>query len=297
MMKIILASAAIAALFATGRVSAQVPAQDPAAVAPAMDPAATAADEKAAAELKEHHRHHHQGGITQFIAMSLDTLGADEAKRPQIEKLQHDLHRCLAPAGKTERRVLSTIADGVAAGAVDAKKVDAAIDRLGKASADTQPCSVKALNELHALLSPAERQALADKVQAHWQVWRQVNYEAAAGGREKGGGLAELTRELSLTSDQVEKVSDGLRSALPPSTAKFDPKKGEAHLQAFASAFSAEDFDAAAITANANGHLATNGAKRMAAFYETVTPLLTAEQRATLAGHLREHSGQQPSGI
>jgi hypothetical protein len=33
----------------------------------------------------------------------------------------------------------------------------------------------------------------------------------------------------------------------------------------------------------------------MAIFYETVTPLLTPEQRATLAGHLREHAGHQPA--
>jgi hypothetical protein len=31
----------------------------------------------------------------------------------------------------------------------------------------------------------------------------------------------------------------------------------------------------------------------MSIFYETVTPLLTPEQRTTLAQHLREHAGQQ----
>jgi hypothetical protein len=33
----------------------------------------------------------------------------------------------------------------------------------------------------------------------------------------------------------------------------------------------------------------------MATFYETVTPLLTREQRATLAEHLREHARHQPA--
>jgi hypothetical protein len=33
----------------------------------------------------------------------------------------------------------------------------------------------------------------------------------------------------------------------------------------------------------------------MALFYETVTPLLTPDQRTTLATHLREHAGQSPA--
>jgi Spy/CpxP family protein refolding chaperone len=254
---------------------------------------AAPADDQASAELREHHRHHHHGGITQFIAMSLDTLGADEAKAPKIERIQRELHRCMAPAGKAERGVLRTIADGVAAGSIDAAKVDAGIDKLASAAADANPCSVQALNRLHKILSPEERQALVDKVQAHWEVWRQVNHEAEFGGQEKGGRLAELAKELSLTPDQVEKISAQLHAAQSP--AKFDPAKAVEHLKAFSDAFVADTFDAKSIMANANGHLATHGAKRMASFYEAVSPLLTPDQRTTLAAHLREHSGHQPS--
>jgi Spy/CpxP family protein refolding chaperone len=300
MTKMILAVAAMAVLTGPTRVSAQPAApqsESPAAseaAAPA-DAGASAAGDQAAAELREHHRHHHHGGITDFIAMSLDTLGADESKRPKIEKLQRELHVCLAPAGKAEKKVLRAIAAGVAAGSIDAAKVDAAIGGLEAAASDAKPCSVKTLNKLHALLSPTERQALVDKVQAHYAVWRQVNHEAEAGGKEQGGALAELAKELSLTPEQVDKLSGQLHDALP--AVKFDPAKAEEHLQAFSDAFVAETFDAKTITANANGALAAHGAKRMAAFYETVTPALTAEQRKTLAAHLREHSGHQPSGM
>jgi len=74
---------------------------------------------------------------------------------------------------------------------------------------------------------------------------------------------------------------------------KFDPKRGEAHVQAFATAFAADSFDAKSIKSNANGHLASRGATRMALFYETVAPLLTAEQRTKLAAELREHANHQ----
>ncbi len=119
-------------------------------------------DPLATAELQEHHQHHHLGGVTQFIAMSLDTLGVDDAKRAQVEKIQSSLYACMAPAGEVQNKVLLTLADGVAAGAVDTAKVDATIAQL-KSSSNVHECSIDALNQLHALLSPAERTALVEQ--------------------------------------------------------------------------------------------------------------------------------------
>jgi Spy/CpxP family protein refolding chaperone len=256
---------------------------------------AAPADDAAATELKEHHRHHHHGGITQFVAMSLDTLGHDEAKRPQIEKIQSDLRTCMKPAREINRALLGVIADGVAAGTIDQSKVDAALTTLTAAATGERECSVSALNALHAVLSPAERAALVDKVDAHWQVWRQINHETTVGAKEKGSLLSQLTEELSLTPDQVEKMSASLGTASDRLNGKFDPKKVEEHLEAFNTAFLADTFDAKNVTANSNAHLATHGATRMAVFYETVTPLLTPEQRTKLSDHLKEHASHQPA--
>ena len=252
--------------------------------------------EQASAELREHHRHHHHGGITQFVAMSLDTLGADEAKRPQIEAIQRDLRTCMAPARDADKTLLSVLADGVAAGTIDKARVDATVEQLETAAAAVHECSAAALNQLHALLSPEERAALVDKVRAHYEVWRQVNHEAEPGGQEKGGRLADLAAELNLAPDQVTQISATLgerfRGAGHP---VFDPAKAENHQKAFESAFASDKFEAKTITANANGHVASHGAKRMAMFYATVTPLLTADQRQLLADHLRQRATYEPS--
>jgi Spy/CpxP family protein refolding chaperone len=253
----------------------------------------TPADDQAASELKEHHRHHHHGGVTQFIAMSLDTLGADDAKRPQVEKLQSDLRAQMAPARAAEQSLQLTLADGIAAGTVDTVKVDAAIETLTTAANASQAAGFDTLNKLHAILSPQERAALVDKVQAHWEVWRQVNHEEVPGGRERGGRLAELTEEVSLAPDQVTKISAALHTAMAGSSGKFDPKQGEAHVQAFSTAFAGDSFDAKSVTSNSNARLANRGATRMALFYETVTPLLTPAQRTKLAAELREHASHQ----
>jgi Spy/CpxP family protein refolding chaperone len=292
----LLGSLAVFALAALGGCATETAATEtPGANTPQV--AAAAPDDAAMAEVKEHHRHHHLGGITQFIAMSLDMLGSDPASQAQIRQVQADLHTCMSGSHQVNKSLLAAVADGVAAGTVDASHVDPLVAQLQTAADGAHWCSVAALDALHALLTPQERLAVVDKVQAHWDVWRQANHEATFGGTEQGGRLAELATELSLSADQVQKLSAALQAAHAAGTHTFEPARAEAHLKAFATAFVSDDFNARSIMENANGHLAVHGAKRMVLFYETVTPLLTADQRATLAAHLREHSSHHaPAG-
>jgi hypothetical protein len=255
-----------------------------------------AADDEVAGELRDHHRHHNRGGVTQFIVMSLDTLGTDESRRAQVDQVQADLLACMAPTREIESKLLLGVADGVAAGAVDKGKVDQWLAQLSAAAAVMRECRPDALNQLHGILSTAERGELADKVEAHFDVWREVNTDAEA--REKKGprrGMEELTRELTLTPEQLTSVSAALDAAHGDDAKTFDPKVASEYVKAFAEEFPKESFDARAIAPDMNGRLVGHGVRRMAAFYEIVTPLLTPEQRNTLAAHLREHANHQPA--
>jgi hypothetical protein len=253
------------------------------------------AEDQAAVELRDHHRHHHRGGVLQFVAMSLDTLGPDDARRPQIERIQRDLHVCMAPTSGIHRRLLTAVAEGVAAGAIDALKIEPIIGDLDAAAAAVQLCGVDALGRLHALLSPVEREDLADKVLAHWEVWRQVNDEEPAGSREPGGRLAGLTRELSLTPEQVDRISAALQLALAGRGGRLDREKAAANVQRFTDAFVRDAFDARATAGGESTRFAGHGASRMAVFYGTVTPLLTPGQRSALADQLRARADQNPA--
>lgn len=248
------------------------------------------ADEEAATSLQEHHRHHHDGGVTAFIAMGMDTLGADPAKHDQLEKIEHDLQAKLEPAREAEKKLVVTLADGIAAGTIDTSKVNAALADLTKAAAGAHDASTASLNELHAVLSPAERAALVEKVQAHWEVWRKVNHDAQAGSKDEGGRLDHVAHELNLTPDQVDKASTALHKA-GESEKKFDTKDVDAHMQAFSTAFVADKFDAKTLNQGngANGELVNHGAERMVTFYETLNPVLTPEQRTELSKHLHDH--------
>ena len=277
--------------------SAPTASSAPSAVA-AMDAGPSADDEAINEELRDYHRHHHHGGVASYISMAIDTLGLDAAKKAQVEKIQSDLHAKMGPARDAEHDLLSTIADGVAAGKIDTAKVDAAVAKEGTASATIHTAIMDSLTQLHDVLSPVERQTLVDKVKAHHEVWHKVNVEEKPDSKEKGTHLAKLTELLALTPDQVDKITKALAADVPPKPDN-DPKAVDAHVDAFAKAFVADKFDPKALAAPATaaaGHAARHGGARLARFFEAVTPVLTPDQRTKLAAHLRERLNDRHAG-
>jgi Spy/CpxP family protein refolding chaperone len=261
-------------------------------------PANTAAtdDDDASSGLTEYHRYHHHGGVTLFIAMSLDTLGVSPEQRVAVEKIKADLHARMEPARAAEQNLGTTLADGVAAGSFDVAKVDAAVAQASATAAGLHDASAEALNELHAVLTPPQRAALVDKVEAHWAVWQKANAEESDPVKAEGGHLAALASELALTPDQVERIRAALGEGMK-TLPRVDPQEIAAHLHAFGEAFRSDKFDAKTLTTanGANAHLVGWGAGRMARFVEAVGPVLTPEQRAKLADRLREHATHNPN--
>jgi Spy/CpxP family protein refolding chaperone len=263
--------------------------------APSAVASATSDQDDVAEGLRDYHRHHHHGGVAMFISMAIDTLGLDAAKKAQVEQIQSDLRAKMAPARDAEHDFLATIADGVAAGKVDGAKADAATAKVAAASTNIHAATADALVKLHDSLSPAERNALADKVLAHWEVWQKVNANEKAGSQEKGTHLAHLTEWLGLSPDQVAAIEKSLGPE-PAATPQTDPKPVDTYVQAFATAFRAEKFDPKALNAQATaaaGHMARHGDARLARFFEAVAPALTPDQRTKLASRLRERLNDQ----
>ncbi len=260
--------------------------------APTVAAQPVTADDSVNEALRDYHRHHH-GGLTTFISMAIDTLGVDEAKRASIEKIQSDLRAKTAPARDAENDLLAAIADGVAAGKLDTTKINAAVEKHAAASAGIHEATADALTQLHDALTASERAALVDKVKAHWEVWHKVNVDQKAGNKdEKGGHLASLTKLLALTPDQVDKISAALATDAPV-TPKTDPKAEDGHVQSFATAFLADKFDVKSLASSATasaGHVARHGGGRLVRFYAAVTPVLTPQQRTTLAAEIRERA-------
>jgi hypothetical protein len=251
------------------------------------------------AGLLEHHRYHHHGGVTLFIAMSLDTLGVAPEKRAEVRKIQADLHAKLQPALAADQKLVATLADGVERSNLDPVKVDVAVADVVVAAGLVRDASTDALNQLHAALSAAERAALVDKVEAHWAVWQRSNAEETGGADADEGHLLVLAADLKLSEEQITKTRANIAGSLQ-TVRRVDPKQTPAELKKFGAAFRSEAFEASAFTTESgpNGpdaRLAGWGASYLAHFVEAVSPELTAEQRAQLAQRLRAHAGHDPS--
>jgi Spy/CpxP family protein refolding chaperone len=243
------------------------------------------------AGLMEHHRHHHHGGVTLMIALSLDTLGVSPEQRAAVEKVRSDLHARMEPARVAEQRLVTVLADGLAADSLDAASADAAVAQVAAAAAKVHDASTDALNELHTVLTPPERAALVDKVEAHWAVWQKANAEETDPRNPEGSLLEMIATDLGLTQDQIDKIRSGLGEGMK-AVPRLDPQEIATHLRAFGEAFRREKFDARLLTTanGANAHLAGWGAAHLAHFIEAARPVLTPDQRARLAQKLREHA-------
>jgi|HubBroStandDraft_1064217.scaffolds.fasta_scaffold02382_2 Spy/CpxP family protein refolding chaperone len=265
------------------------------ASAPAVAPTSTAADDQAASDVTEHHRHHHHGGVTMFIAMSLDTLGTSPDEHAVIAKIQADLFAKMEPARAAEQKVMATLADGIEAGTIDTAQVDTALAQVARVAGALHDATAEALNELHAVLTPEQRGALVDKVEAHWTIWQNANSESGPAGSSRQGYLEALASELSLTADQVEKIRARSSASAKDAPGPLDSQTIETHLKVFGQAFKKDSFDARSLStaSAANTLLARWGSARMAHFFESVTPVLTPEQRAALAQSLHQHMSHQ----
>lgn len=255
-------------------------------------------DDEASQDLAEHQRHHHHGGVTMFIALSLDSLGeVTDAQKAAIESIRKTLFEKMEPGREANAALVAAIADGFSSGTLDKDKIHAAIEQVKVASGSIHDATADALNQLHATLDAAQRVALVHKVEAHWAFWErvhQVDGKPITEGHPYHRRVEHLAKELALTPEQIEKVKEATAAERIQASMglPFDHETVHRHVMAFVAAFESDSFDAKALQgANpANSHLAHWGAARMAHFYEALDPILNADQKTKLAGMLKTHA-------
>lgn len=256
-------------------------------------------EDESTADLAEHHRHHHHGGVAMFIAMSLDSLNAAPEQVPAIAKIRADMLAAMAPAHDAEKVALLALADGIATNEIDQPKIDTAIAQLTASAANAQDAIVNSLAALHATLTPPQRVALVDKVEAHFEVWHHTNAPDDAVPRDAHGGqLGRLATELALTPQQVDTIRESFASSMSRAP-RFERAEADAHIKTFGAAFGGDRFDPNALSTSSsvNAHMASWGITRTVHFYEAVLPALTREQRAKLADRIRHHANYQHNAM
>jgi Spy/CpxP family protein refolding chaperone len=227
--------------------------------------------------------------------MSIKDLDLSADQQPAVEKIRAELVSKMDPARAAGKDLANTLADGVAAGKIDRPKVDAAINKIATQAQGLHDASLTALNELHAALTAPQRAKLVDSLQAHWERWKEAQgRDEADDHQHRSGHLLALVRQLGVTQEQAEKIKASFRDKMKASPQDHTHKEVQDHLQAFATAFKSDTFDAKKLAGAkvANGQMARWGATRMARFIEAATPVLTPEQRTKLAGILRERANK-----
>ena len=265
-----------------------------AAASTAGSASAAVADDEAEG-LMEHHRYHHHAGLSMFVALSLETMGVAPEQRPALEKIRADLRAAMKPARDADASLLTTLADALQASTptTDAVSVNSAVARVVAANASAQAAYANALNRLHATLSPEQRAALADKVEAHFAVWQQENASRAdATTKRSSRHLDTLAADLGLSPEQQAQIGTALADERPGGASPPDHAGAAESLRAFGAAFREPTFDAR--TLPANPHLVGWGAAHLARVVEVMRPVLTPEQRALLAQRLRDHAAHEP---
>jgi Spy/CpxP family protein refolding chaperone len=250
----------------------------------------------------DEHRNHHNGGVIALVAMSLRDLNLSPDQKTAVEKIRTDLVAKMDPARAAGQDLSNTLADGVAAGSVDRAKADAAIDKLVAQVQAVQGSALDAMNQLHAALTPAQRAALVDKLQEHFEKWKEANGHEDQDGQHRSGPMLGLVKDLSLSQSEAQQIKESYRNMLKasaPAAGGQDHQHKEVadHLQAFGTAFKADKFDAHTLagTSAAGGHMAKWGATRMARFLEAAAPVLTPDQRTKLAQLIRDRAGKNAS--
>lgn len=299
------AAAIVAALSSmTAACESTPPAASPPAVAAGGAQPASPAAPPEQSEGSEHRQHHH-GGVVALVAMSIHDLDLSADQKAAVEKIRTDLVAKMDPARSAEQSLANVLADGVAAGAVDRAKVDAAIDQVVAQTQAVRGNTLDAMNQLHAALTPAQRAALVGKLQEHFDKWKEANGHEDQEGQHRSGYVLALVRDLSLSRAEAQQIKDSFRNLLQTSA----PANGQAdvrdhqhkaaadQVQAFATAFKADSFDAHSLAdANAaDGRMARWGATRMARFFEAAAPVLTPDQRTKLSQMIRDRANRRPT--
>jgi Spy/CpxP family protein refolding chaperone len=243
----------------------------------ALVPGAVAFASDAAQADSGAHGHRGQGPGLLGAALEIDSLTSDQ--RTAIEKLAQGRRAAGAPVRAADAQMLTVLAQQVERARIEPQGLAASL-AAERSAADAQAASERdALNQLHSILTSAQRGQLVDALtQGH---------AAHSGGHGKGhheGGEARwLGHALELSPGQESEIQANLTAA--GSAAGDGGARGE-HGKMLA-AFRGDSFDASAFVK------AHNRGEQIEKLAAAAVPVLTPSQRATFADHLRRRAAHE----
>jgi Spy/CpxP family protein refolding chaperone len=207
-------------------------------------------------------------------ALKLDSLTPEQ--RTAVGQLVEQRRAARVPVREADARVLTALAQGVEQASVDPQALAPALNAEDHAAAAQTAVERDALNRLHALLTPAQRSQLVDRIEA------EHSRKDAGGDREPRGAWGG---KLGLTPEQKTQIAASLHAGGQSEGGTKGAHEGEPR-QAL-EGFRGDSFDASGLVR------VEHRGERAEKLAEAMVPVLTPAQRGEFAKHLRARAAHE----
>lgn len=224
-------------------------------------------------------------GAIKLFGDALGDVPLTASQRAAIEQLASDAEARHVAARTAHQDLLTAVAAQVEAGAIDRAALQPKLDAVAAAIRASQPADRAAFEQLHTILTPDQRSAFVDAVEAHAKA-----LQSQAQGKRS---LKQWAEDLQLSEDQKAQIKaammDHFRNAKRDPAAGGDERPGKASGSTIMAAFKQDRFvfdevspprDASATVGHVTDHLL--------GLAEVAVPLLSPAQRSLAAQKLRE---------
>jgi Spy/CpxP family protein refolding chaperone len=224
-----------------------------------------------------------------LLGAALHELDLSDAQRATIKGAMDSL------GGKDEegmRGSMKALAEGVRRGQIDDAVVNAKLAARESQASARREATVKALETLHATLTPSQREALVASVEARMKEGPRFHGpKGERGAREHGkhgmgfGPAGHLLRGLDLREEQRAAIASALSASRPEKPGADEMQAKRERFEAALQSFRAETFDAAAALPD---RAMEPPVTHLVTALKAIVPVLDEAQRAELATRLEE---------
>ena len=222
------------------------------------------------------HHHGHRDGI---VARALALSSLTPAQRTAVERLVETRRAAEVPVKQADARVLTALATQVEQASLDRQALAPDLQARDGAAAAAHTVDAQTLQQLHDLLTPAQRGELVDAMEAGGH---------AHGEHGHGARLAHMEQRLGLTDQQEAQIAANLRAEHQGAADGGHPGAHEGG-RAWLESFRSDSF-----TANGNGGpQAGHRGEHLENLMQAILPVLSPAQRAQLATQLRHRAAHE----
>ncbi len=225
-------------------------------------------------------------GPVKLFGEALGDVPLTTSQRAALEQMATDAEARHAQVRTARQDLMTTLAAQIEAGAIDRAALQPKIAAITAAMQASQPADRSAFEQLHAVLTPEQRTAFVDAVQARM--------EQQKGALKDKGGIHQIAEQLQLTDDQKAQIKAAVMQKMQAEGGKEAQRDfhGAKHQgQAVMAAFKQDTFvfDQVAPAKDLSQQVSRT-TDHIVGIAEIALPILTPAQRTLAAQKLREHA-------